>query len=128
VTFLGDPAAPHSWTYLPDVARALATAGTDERARGRAWNVPTNPPLSAQALAERLRALAGAPAPRIARMPRWVFNAIGVVSPLVRELRETRYQFDRPFVVDSSAFESTFGIAPTPIDEALEATLEFYRP
>jgi hypothetical protein len=60
-------------------------------------------------------------------MPRWVFNAI-VVSPLVRELRETRYQFDRPFVVDSSAFESTFGIAPTPIDEALEATLEFYRP
>jgi len=95
---------------------------------GRAWNVPTNPPLSAQALAERLSALAGAPAPRIARMPRWVFNAIGVVSPLVRELRETRYQFDRPFVVDSSAFESTFGIAPTPIDEALEATLEFYRP
>jgi nucleoside-diphosphate-sugar epimerase len=75
--------------------------------------------------AERAR---GAPAPRIARMPRWVFNAIGVVSPLVRELRETRYQFDRPFVVDSSAFESTFGIAPTPIDEALEATLEFYRP
>jgi len=128
VTFLGDPAAPHSWTYLPDVARALATAGTDERARGRAWNVPTNPPLSAQALAERLSALAGAPAPRIARMPRWVMNAIGVVSPLVRELRETRYQFDRPFVVDSSAFESTFGIAPTPIDEALEATLEFYRP
>jgi nucleoside-diphosphate-sugar epimerase len=61
VTFLGDPAAPHSWTYLPDVARALATAGTDERARGRAWNVPTNPPLSAQALAERLSALAGLP-------------------------------------------------------------------
>jgi hypothetical protein len=61
-------------------------------------------------------------------MPRWVMNAVGLLSPLVRELRETRYQFDRPFVVDSSAFESTFGIAPTPIDEALEATLEFYRP
>ncbi len=128
VTFLGDPAAPHSWTYLPDTARALAVAGTDGRAWGRAWNVPTNPPLSAQALAERLCALAGAPAPRIARMPRWVMNAVGVFSPLVRELRETRYQFDRPFVVDSSAFESTFDIAPTPIDEALEATLEFYRP
>jgi nucleoside-diphosphate-sugar epimerase len=110
------------------VASALAIAGTDGRAWGRAWNVPTNPPLSAQALAERLCTLAGAPAPRIARMPRWVINAVGVLSPLVRELRETRYQFDRPFVVDSSAFESTFGIAPTPIDEALEATLEFYRP
>jgi nucleoside-diphosphate-sugar epimerase len=127
VMWLGDPAAPHSWTYLPDVARALAVTGTDGRAWGRAWNVPTNPPLSAQALAERLSALAGAPAPRISRMPRWVMNAIGVVSPLVRELRETRYQFDKPFVVDSSDFESTFGIAPTPMGEALEATLEFYR-
>jgi nucleoside-diphosphate-sugar epimerase len=128
VMFPGDPAVPHSWTYLPDAARALAAAGTDGRAWGRAWHVPTNPPLSAQELAERLCELAGAPAPRIARLPHWVMNAVGVLSPLVRELRETRYQFDRPFVVDSSAFESTFGIAPTPTDEALEATLEFYRP
>lgn len=111
VTFPGDPDAPHSWTYLPDVARTLAIAGTDERAWGRAWNVPTNPPLSAQSLAESLSILAGAPTPRIWRMPGWLIYAIGVVSPLVRELRETRYQFDRPFVVDSSAFESTFGIA-----------------
>jgi nucleoside-diphosphate-sugar epimerase len=127
VMWLGDPAAPHSWTYLPDVARALAVAGTDGRAWGRAWNVPTNPPLSAQALAERLSALAGAPTARITRVPRLVINAIGVVSPLVRELRETGYQFDKPFVVDSSDFESTFGIAPTPMGEALQATLEFYR-
>jgi len=77
VRFLGDPAAPHSWTYLPDVARALAVAGTDGRALGRAWHVPTNPPLSAQALADRLCVLAGAPAPRITRMPHWVMNAIG---------------------------------------------------
>jgi nucleoside-diphosphate-sugar epimerase len=128
VMFPGDPAAPHSWTYLPDVARALAVAGTDGRAFGRAWHVPTNPPLSARALAERLSALAGAPTPRITRMPHWAMNAVGVLSPTVRELRETRYQFDRPFVVDSSAFESTFDITPTPIDEALEATLAFYRP
>jgi nucleoside-diphosphate-sugar epimerase len=128
VMWLGDPAAPHSWTYLPDVARALAVAGTDGRAWGRAWNVPTNPPLSAQDLVERLSALAGAPAAPITRVPRLVINAIGVVSPLVRELRETRYQFDKPFVVDSSNFESTFGIVPTPMGEALQATLEFYRP
>lgn len=127
VTFPGDPSPPHSWTYLPDVARALAVAGTDGRAWGHAWNVPTNPPLSARALAERLSGQAGAPAPRIARMPRWIMYAIGVVSPLVRELRETRYQFDRPFVVDSSAFESTFGITPTPMAKAIEATVEFYR-
>jgi hypothetical protein len=61
-------------------------------------------------------------------MAPWVISAIGVVSPLVRELRETRYQFERPFVVDSSAFESTFGVSATPMDEALDATVESYRP
>jgi len=128
VSFPGDLAAAHSWTYLPDVARALAVAGTDERAWGRAWHTPTNPPLSARALAGRISAVAAAPTPRLSRMPPWIVYAIGVVSPLVRELRETRYQFERPFVVDSSAFESTFGVSATPMDEALDATVESYRP
>lgn len=43
VTTLGDPDAPHSWTYLPDVARTLCAAAQDERAWGRAWHVPTQP-------------------------------------------------------------------------------------
>ncbi len=39
---LTDPDVPHAWTYLPDVARALVIAGTDERAWGRPWHVPTS--------------------------------------------------------------------------------------
>jgi hypothetical protein len=34
----------------------------------------------------------------------------GLFSPLMRELRETTYQFRAPFVVDSSKFERTFGV------------------
>jgi hypothetical protein len=49
------------------------------------------------------------------------------VNPIVREVRAVAYQFDRPFVVDSSAFESTFGVRATPLEEALEATVEWYR-
>jgi nucleoside-diphosphate-sugar epimerase len=124
---LSDPTIPHAWTFLPDVARALAVAGTDERAWGRPWHIPTSPALSAQAFAERLSELAGAPAPKILRIPRPILSAAGAVSPLMRELRETRYQFDRPFILDSTAFETTFGMAPTPIDEALEATIAWYR-
>ncbi|QXJ22091.1 NAD-dependent epimerase/dehydratase family protein [Actinomadura graeca] len=121
ITFLSDPSIPHAWTYLPDVAEALAIAGTDERAWGRAWHIPTGPAVPAQEVAERLCALADAPAPRIRRLPRPLFTALGTYSPLFRELRETRYQFDKPYVVDSSAFETTFGMAPTPLDEALKS-------
>ncbi|GAA2624253.1 NAD-dependent epimerase/dehydratase family protein [Actinomadura fulvescens] len=123
VTFLSDPAIPHSWTYLPDVARALAVAGTDERALGRVWHIPTAPAFTAREFGERLCELAGAPAPRIGTMPRPIFNAIGLVNPMMRELRETRYQFDAPYILDSSAFQDTFGVTPTPLDEALKAVI-----
>ncbi|MFI0487436.1 NAD-dependent epimerase/dehydratase family protein [Actinomadura sp. 9N215] len=123
VTYLSDPSVPHAWTYLPDVAEALAIAGTDERAWGRPWHVPTGPAVSPLHVAERLCEIAGAPAPRVSALPRPVFNVIGLFNPLVKELRETRYQFDKPFVLDSSAFQSTFGMAPTPMDDALRAII-----
>lgn len=127
VPYLSDPSVPHAWTYLPDAAEALAIAGTDERAWGRAWHIPTGPAVSTLEVATRLCEIAGAPAPRLYEVPRPVFSALGLVSPMLRELRETRYQFDKPYVLDSSAFESTFGMAPTPLDDALKTVVAAYR-
>jgi nucleoside-diphosphate-sugar epimerase len=127
VTFIRDTTIPHAWTYLPDVARALAIAGVDERAWGRPWHIPTGPALSARAFGERLAELAGAPAPRIRELPRSVLYAAGMVSPMLRGMRETAYQFDRPYILDSSDFETTFGVTPTPLDDALNATIAWWR-
>ncbi|MFB4305916.1 NAD-dependent epimerase/dehydratase family protein [Actinomadura sp. GTD37] len=127
VAYLSDPSVPHAWTYLPDVAEALAIAGTDERAWGRAWHVPTGPAVSTLEVAERLCAIAGAPKPRVSETPRPVFTALGLFSPMLKELRETRYQFDRPYILDSSAFQSTFAMAPTPLGDALETIVAAYR-
>lgn len=123
ISLLGNPDLPHSWTYVPDVARALAVAGTDERAWGRAWHVPTNPALSARDMGRRMAELAGVPEPKLGSVPKAVMRAIGVVSPAMREMGETRYQFERPYVLDSTAFQSTFGMPPTPLDDALTATI-----
>lgn len=50
----------------------------------------------------------------------------GLFSPLMRELRETTYQF--PFVVDSSKFERVFGVFDaTPHREAIEHTVQWFR-
>jgi hypothetical protein len=43
--------------------------------------------------------------------------------PVVRELDETAHQFERPFVLDSSDAEQTFGVRATPWEEALRATV-----
>jgi len=124
---LGDPDVPHSWTYVPDIAVTLATIGGDERAWGHAWHVPASPPMTQREIFAAIARLGGAPAPRIRRVRGWQLRALGVVAPVLREFAEVGYQFDRPFVVDSSAFETTFGIRPTPVDEALSATIEWWR-
>ncbi|HVU52384.1 MAG TPA: NAD-dependent epimerase/dehydratase family protein [Polyangia bacterium] len=112
---------PHSWTAIADAARALVTAAADARAWGKAWLTPTNPPLTVRQLAARFAAATGAPAPKLSTIPYPVLWATGLFVPLVRELRTTRYQFETPFVVDSSTTEETFGLAPTDLDLALKA-------
>ena len=127
VYLLGDPDAPHTWSYLPDVAAAMAVLGTDERAWGRAWHVPSPPPLSQWDMARRLTELAGAREPRLRRVPDALIRAAGLFSPLLREFRETSHQFARPFVMDSSAFTGTFGVEPTPVGDALKATVGWWQ-
>ncbi|MCX4474358.1 NAD-dependent epimerase/dehydratase family protein [Micromonospora sp. NBC_01655] len=119
--------APHTWTYVDDVARTLVATAADERAWGRAWHVPSPPAVSARELATRTAALAGAPAPRLTRLPYPALWLGGLVNPFARELRETAYQFDRPYLLDSTAATATLGLAPTPLDRALADTVAALR-
>lgn len=115
--------APHTLTYTGDMVRTLITIARDERAWGRPWHVPSGPALPLRAVATRLAELAGAPAPKLARVPRTMTRALGLFIPFMREFDEMRYQFDRAFVLDSSRATATFGLQPTPLDDALRATI-----
>jgi hypothetical protein len=66
--------------------------------------------------------------PRLSSMPYPVLWAAGLVNPMAKELRETQHQFRRPFVLDSSAAQETFGLVPTPIDEAVRIDLAAGEP
>jgi nucleoside-diphosphate-sugar epimerase len=126
VIMQSDLDAPHSFTYLPDVARALVTLAGDDRAWGRAWHVPTAPAVSVREIASRMSALAGVPDRGVLVPPRPVVRALGLAVPFVRELAEVRHQFTRPFVLDSTETEKTFGLAPTPLDEGLAAHVSWW--
>ncbi|MBO0656323.1 NAD-dependent epimerase/dehydratase family protein [Streptomyces triculaminicus] len=127
VSTLGDPDAPHSWSYLPDVARALVEVAGEERAWGRPWHVPTEPPLSVREMAGLLAAQAGTRPVAVRGMPSALLSVASVFSPLIRELKEIRYQFDRPFVADSSAYDDAFTVRATPIDQQVKATVDWWR-
>jgi len=123
----GDLDAPHSWTFVDDVVTALEIAGRDERAWGSPWHVPTATPASVRSMVDGVARAAGLDAPAVRRLPWGVLGAVGLVVADVRELREIAYQFDEPFVVDSTAFASTFGMRATDTDTALGSTVEWWR-
>ena len=52
---------------------------------------------------------------------------MGWFNPTIRELGEMLYEFKQPFIVDGSAFEETFGMAPTPLDESIAATVTWFQ-
>jgi nucleoside-diphosphate-sugar epimerase len=128
IQVLGNVDRLHTWTFVDDVVSMVVTAATDPRAWGRAWHTPSNPPRSISGVLDDLARRAGAPPPRVRTLPSIGLRALGLVSPFLCELRETEYQFRADFVMDSSAAQRTFELAPTPWDSVLDAILAAARP
>jgi nucleoside-diphosphate-sugar epimerase len=117
---------PHSWTYLPDFARALVAAGRTPDAWGRAWHVPTAEPLTFRELGARFAV--GGPAPRIRPVPPVVVRAMGLVSPMLREVASVADHFTQPYVMDTAASSRVLGFVATPWDVVVAETLAARRP
>jgi nucleoside-diphosphate-sugar epimerase len=123
LTPIGSADQPHSWTYLPDFARALAAAATDPHAWGHAWHAPTPEPLTYRELATRFADAAGAPRPRISPVPMWLVGVLGLGQPMMREVHRIGYQFTEPFVLDSARSQEVLGLVPTPWEAIVAETL-----
>ena len=124
---VGDPDASRSWAYLPDVAATLATLGTDERALGRAWHVPTTAPRSQREALTDLAAAMGAPPARVSGLPWPVLRAVGIAVPMMREVVAVRHQWDQDYVSDARATTAAFGLTATPWDDVVRATAAAVR-
>jgi nucleoside-diphosphate-sugar epimerase len=124
--FIGNPELPHTYSYVPDIATGLATLGTDERAIGGVWHLPGPETVTTRQLLDLLATDVGHPV-EVRNLPKVAVRALGLFNPLLRELVEMSYQFDQPFVLDTSKYESTFGSAGTPLASAVTTTVDWYR-
>ncbi|MEP6648349.1 MAG: hypothetical protein ABJA74_00335 [Lapillicoccus sp.] len=118
---MGDPDQPHSYSYAPDVARALITLGTALGTTGQIWHLPVAETRTSRQVIETVYALAGRK-PDIMAAGRMTLRATGLFKPEMREYLHTLYQFSDPWVVDDSLFRAAFGDLATPLDEALATT------
>src|SRR6266566_2678412 len=125
VDLIGNPELLHTYSYVPDIAAGLATIGTDPRAVGQVWHLPGPQTVTTRALLDVLAGVVGH-AVKIRATPKLVLRALGL-NPLIRELAEIEYEFEEPFVLDTTKYESTFGPAGTPLLAAITETVAWYR-
>ena len=123
IMLMGRVDQPHTWTYTGDAAALLARVGQDEQAWGRAWHVPSCDPRTQAEVVAQLADGMGVPMPKIRTAGAGMLRMVGLFNKPAGELVEMLYEFDRPFVMDSTLTQRTFGIEPTPWDEIIAETL-----
>jgi nucleoside-diphosphate-sugar epimerase len=123
---VGDPDQPHTYSYIPDIAKGLATLGDRVEADGQVWHLPNSPTLTTRQFIEEICAAVGTE-PGIQAMPGWLLGLVGLFNGNLGEIKEMLYEFEEPFVVDDSRFQAAFGTRPTPLSEAINTTVDWYR-
>ncbi|SED92938.1 NAD-dependent epimerase/dehydratase family protein [Ruania alba] len=118
---------PHSFTYVPDLTRAMIAAAADRTLWDSFLLAPTAPALTQRELITAVAEAAGVRVPRMAVVPVGVLRAGGLISREMRELAETGYMFDRPFVMDSTESERVLGLSATPVTVGLDRTVRWWR-
>ena len=127
-TVLGDPDQPHTYTYIPDIGEGLAVLGEHPDAPGQVWHLPNDPNThTTRQLVDLVFQQAGQPRTRLRQIKPWMIRIAALTNRTLRELPEMQYQFEEPFIVDSSKITNTLGVHATPVEQALAETLASYR-
>lgn len=127
IRVMGRADVPHSFTYVPDLAAAMVAAAHDPKLWNSVLHAPTSPAVTQREMVEAFADAAGVPSPTVAALPGWLLRGAGVAHRPTRELAETLYQFEAPFVMDSHRSEQLLGLTPTPLDDAAAATVRWWR-
>lgn len=104
----------HSYTYTPDAGKATAMLGNTEDAFNQIWHLPTAAePYTGKEWIETIASELGVNA-KYQVLPKFMLRLTGLFVPIMREMVEMIYQYDRDYIFNSEKFEKRFEFKPTP--------------
>ncbi|MEI6950296.1 NAD-dependent epimerase/dehydratase family protein [Paraflavisolibacter sp. H34] len=122
--WLVDADKAHTFTFVPDAAAATALLGNTPEAINQVWHLPTDPtPLTGRQWVELFARELGV-RPQVQVISRGMLSPLGLFLPILKELKEMAYQYDRDYIFDSSKFTRTFGYRPATPQESVRAVVE----
>lgn len=119
---LGNLSARHTFSYMPDVAAALEICAENPAALGQVWHAPSLPAIPVREFLQAFGDELGVK-PKPMNANRFMLNVLGLFNPVMASLKETLYQWESDYVMDSTRFQTTFGLQPTPMKVAVTETI-----
>lgn len=116
----------HSYTYMPDIGRALVTLAHHDDAFGQVWHLPTPPAVSTRRMLALLYVEAGQPL-KLQVAPQWLLRLFGLFNPDAGEMVEMVYEFEQPFVIDDRKFVTRFGWGATDLATVVRETVAWFK-
>lgn len=118
-TWMGSADYKHSFIYTPDAGRATAMLGNKDDTWNQVWHLPTAPaPMTGREWINSVAMELGAE-PKYSVVPKFMIRILGLFMPVMKEMVEMIYQFEKDYVFDSSKFEKRFNFSPTPYAEGI---------
>lgn len=114
----------HSYGFVPDLAKGTAILGNTESAFNQIWNLPTSSEKTTGKKWIKLFANEMGQKPGLIILPNWLLKTIGIFMPIMKELAEMNYQYDRDYFFDSSKFNKYFNFEPTTNKMAVNHIIE----
>ncbi|MCK9423211.1 MAG: NAD-dependent epimerase/dehydratase family protein [Bacteroidales bacterium] len=117
----------HTMGYTPDLAKGTAILGNTAEAYNQIWNLPVD--MNALTGREWVKLFAAEmkASEKVFVLPLWGLKLLGVFVPILREMPEMMYQFDRPYHFDCSKFFNQFKYTPTTNKDAVKQTIEILK-
>jgi nucleoside-diphosphate-sugar epimerase len=114
----------HSCGYAPDLGKGTAILGNTDDAFQQIWNLPTDSERITGEGWVQLFADVMKTGNKVQVLPAWGVKALGLFVPILREMHEMLYQYDRDYFFDSSKFNKRFNYTPIPNAEAVRQVVE----
>ena len=108
-----DVTKKHTFIYTPDAAKATAILGNTPEAFNQVWHLPAD---DKSLTGDEWVALFNKEmntSKKVMVLPMFMLKLLGIFIPLMREMPEMMYQYDRDYFFDSSKFKSHFNFIPT---------------
>lgn len=113
----------HSMGYAPELAKGMAMLGNTPDAYNQIWNLPTDAETLTGAQWIQLFAKEMQKTEKYQILPTWLMKVLGIFIPVMREIPEMNYQFDRDYFFDSTKFNKRFNYTPISNSEAVRQTI-----